>query len=357
MGTKIIVALLGAVVLATCSGCGKFGAGVASGAEAVSSAEPATKQSGAVAAQGPADSKDAAKSKDAGDSKEGDEARPHPLELPAEQIARLGVATTAVQEAHYASTFEGFGVVISHELVAQAAADLQTAAAASHLSDAALARAKRLAAGPGALGVDAVENAQRQQAADQAALLLARRKLTALLGVGFPWHGGAADGKLARIADGSNQLVRVTFPPVATAAAVPKVLRIASLDAPDAVAVTSHTVWAAPQDPTLPGRSVFAVLTNAALAEGSRVRAQAASDSASSGVVVPDAAVVITNGEYWCYVKKKEGTFQRVAIDASRPLGEGYFVADAITPGDQVVTTGAGLLLARELNASTAAED
>jgi len=358
MGTKITFALLGAIVLAMCGGCGMSNGGAASAAEAASSAEPATKQSGAVAAGEATGSKEAAKPKDAGEPKEGDEAHPHPLELPAEQVARLGVATTAVREAHYASTFEGFGVVISHDLVAQAAADLQAAAAASRLSDTALARARRLSEGPGALGVDTVENAQRQQAADQAALLLARRKLTALLGVGFPWHGDAADGELARIADGSNQLVRVTFPPATTATALPKSLRVASLDAPDAVALISHTVWAAPQDPTLPGRSVFAILTNAGLAEGARVRAQAAADSAAiSGVVVPDAAVVITNGEYWCYLKKKESTFQRVAIDASRPLSEGYFVADAIAPGDQVVTTGAGLLLARELNSSTAAED
>ena len=348
MGTRKIVALLGVVVLVTCGGCGRS-TGARAGAEAGASAKGAADSN-----SGDGDSKGEAR---AGEAQSGDAAHPHPLELPAEQAARLGVATTAVQEAHYSATFEGFGVVISHELVAQAAADLQAATAAARLSDAALARAKRLSEGPGALGVDTVETAQRQQSTDQAALLLARRKLTALLGVGFPWHGDAAGGELARIADGTNQLLRVTFPPVTTTAATPKVLRIASLDAPAAAAWTARTVWAAPQDPTLPGRSVFAVLINADLAEGARVRAQAPSDVAVSGVVVPDAAIVITNGEYWCYLKKKADTFQRVAIDPGRPLGAGYFVADAIAPGDEVVTTGAGLLLARELNASSAAED
>jgi hypothetical protein len=346
MDTKVIVALLGALALATCAGCGKTRAGAAEPRAEVDSKAP-------VGAKDESGAKKGSAARDSSDS-----AHPHPLELPAEQVARLGVATTPVQQALYASAFEGFGVVLSHELVAQAAADLQAAAAASRLSEAALTRAKRLAEGPGALGVDAVENAQRQQAADQAALLLARRKLTALLGVGFPWHADAADGELARIADGSDQLLRVTFPPVTTATPVPKLLRVASLDAPDAAAWTSHTVWAAPQDPTLPGRSVFAVLTNAGLAEGARVRAQSVSEPAAvSGVVIPDAAVIITNGGYWCYLEKKPGVFQRVAIDASRPSGEGYFVADAVSPGDRVVTTGAGLLLARELNAGTEAED
>jgi hypothetical protein len=358
MGTKVIIALLGAVVLATCGGCGRSNAEQASDhTEAAAASSDKTVSKDAADKAGPADKGDA-DAKGAGDSRNADDdAHPHPLELTAEQVAKLGVVTTAVQEAHYAGAAEGFGVVISHELVAQAAADLQAATAASRLSDTALARAKRLAEGPGALGIDTVENAQRQQAADQSALLLARRKLTALLGVGFPWHGDAAGGELAKLADGSNQLLRVTFPPSSAAASVPKVLRVASLDAPGDTAWTAHTVWAAPQDPTLPGRSVFAVLTNAGLAEGARVRAQTSSDSGAPGVVVPDAAIIITNGEYWCYVKKKEGVYQRVAIDSSRPSGEGYFVAEGISAGEEVVTTGAGLMLARELNSSTEAED
>jgi hypothetical protein len=323
MGTKTLILLLSSVMLVGCGAGGK------------STGEPAAERA-----------VDLAVKKE--DSRQ--------LELTSEQVARLGVVTTPVQPARYASRAEGFGVVISHDLVAQAAADLHSAAAAAQLSGAALARAKGLAGGPGALGADAVENAQRQQAADQAAVQLARRKLTSLLGVAFPWKDGAA-GELEKLADGAHKLLRVTFPADSAVTGTPRTLRVSSIDAIAGTAWSVHTVWPAPQDPSLPGHSVFAILTEATLAEGARVRAQAEPDSAVAGVVVPEPAVVVSDGQYWCYVRKKDDRYQRIAIDTSRPLGEGYFVADEIAAGDEVVTTGAGLLLARELNASTAAED
>jgi hypothetical protein len=329
MGTKALILLLSAVMLVGCGASGK------------STGEPPAARPG-----------DAKESPEAATQKE--ESRL--LELTPEQAARLGVGTSAMQAARYAGRAEGFGVVISHDLVAQAAADLHSTTAAAKLSEAALARAKGLAGGPGALGADAVENAMRQQTADQAAVQLARRKLTSLLGVAFPWPDGAG-GELERLADGAHKLLRVTFPADSAVTGTPKTLRVSSIDATAGTGWSARTLWAAPQDPSLPGHSVFAVLTDATLAEGARVRAQAESDSAVTGVVVPEPAVVISDGASWCYVKRNDDQYQRVAIDTSRPLGEGYFVADGLAAGDEVVTTGAGLLLARELNASTGTDD
>jgi hypothetical protein len=326
-------------MLAGCVGCTK------------TSAEPpgdAVKASTVQSAGADTEKEDAS----GGDAKK-EEARQ--LTLTPEQVSRLGVVTTAAQEARYTASSEGFGAVISHEFIAQATADLHTAAAAVKQSEAALARAQRLSSGPGALGADVLENAQRQHGADQAAVQLARRKLTSLLGVGFPWRG-ALDSELEKLADGTHELLRVTFPPDASLTGTPKTLRVSSIDAPD-IAWIARAVWAAPQDPTLPGRTVFAVLTDSTLAEGAHVRARSSADSSIPGVMVPETAVVITDGQYWCYLKKKDGVYQRVAIDSSRPLGDGYFVADGVAAGDEVVTSAAGLLLARELNSSTEAED
>lgn len=339
MGTKALRAFLCGAMLAGCVGCTK------------TSAEPPADQGGASA------TRSAGVDTKKGDTSEGDtrkdEARQ--LTLTPEQVSRLGVVTTAVQEVRYSASSEGFGVVIGHEFIAQATADVHAAAAAAKQSEAALTRAQRLSSGPGALGADVLESAQRQHGADQAAVQLARRKLTSLLGVGFPWRG-AADGEVEKLADGTHELLRVTFPPDSSLTRTPETLRVSSIDAP-AGAWIARTVWAAPQDPTLPGRTVFAVLTDSTLAEGAHVRAWSSADSSLPGVVVPETAVVITDGQYWCYLKKKNGVYQRVAIDSSRPLGEGYFVADGIAAGDEVVTAAAGLLLARELNASTEAED
>jgi hypothetical protein len=338
MGTKALRILLYGALLAGCVSCAKTGA------------EPPTADKEGAAAPATADAKKGDESAD--DTKK---AETREVALTPEQVTRLGIVTTAVQETRYSASSEGFGVVVSHELVAQVAADLHTAVAALKQSEAALARAQRLAAGPGALGTDVLESAQRQHGADQAALQLARRKLTSLLGTGFPWHG-EADSELQQLADGTHRLLRVTFPPHSSLDRTPETLRGSSIDAP-AEAWVARTVWAAPADPTLPGRSVFAILTDPTIAEGAHVRAWSAADSSTVGVIVPETAVVITDGEYWCYLKRKDGVYQRVAFDSSRPLAEGYFVAEGITAGDNVVTAAAGLLLARELNASTQAED
>jgi hypothetical protein len=333
MGTKALILLLSGVLLVGCSGGG-----------------PAAGQSAGHGATKEADPREAGAQEGGGEKKE-----TRQVELTPEQAARIGIVTTAVQSARYTRTAEGFGAILSHDVVAQAAAELHTSVAASRLSDAALARAKGLAGTPGALGADAVENAERQQAADQSAVQLARRKLTSLLGVAFPFHEGA-DSELEKLADGTHKLARVTFPMDAAITGTPKALRVSSIDAAAGTAWNAHTIWAAPQDPTLPGRSLFAILTDSTVAEGARVRAQAESDAAIAGVVVPEPAVVVADGLYWCYVKKNEDVYQRVAIDTNRPLGEGYFVADGIAPGEEVVTAGAGSLLARELNSGTEPE-
>jgi hypothetical protein len=364
-------------VVATCGGCARSSAEQAH--DAPEPAAAAKSQAGAPAAEPkeaadgkedakagaeakePAEAKEGADAKEPADAKEGaegKEGKEHEVKLTPEQVTKLGVAMTAAQATHYSAQPEGFGVAITHDAIAQAASELQTALASVRLSDKTYDRAKRLADGPGSLGVDALETAQRQQATDQAAVRLAQRKLTVLLGIEFPWHGEARDAEIEKLAEGSHRLVRVTFPPGGPATR-PKALRVSSLDAAAGSDWTARTVWVAPQDPTLPGQSVFALLTSADLAEGAHIRAQSLSDSSTAGVVVPETAVVINEGQYWCYVKKEkeEGVFQRVAIDASRSTGAGYFVSEGVDAGDEVVTTGAGLLLARELNASTGAED
>ena len=64
--------------------------------------------------------------------------------------------------------------------------------------------------------------------------------------------------------------------------------------------------------------------------EGERLDVWAAVDRAESGVIMPETAVVISEGKYWCYVEKQPGVFARTAINASRPIPGGYFVKEGI---------------------------
>jgi len=286
--------------------------------------------------------------------------------LPPEMVQRLGVITTPAQAVTYTPSAEGFGVVLGHDSIAQIAADIEIARAASKQSQAALERAKKLANGPGALGADAVENATKQTAADQASFALAQRKLTAALGLKFPRQGSDADGSvLTALANGTFKLARVTFPSGAFTGATPRELRLlplesSSADAPGGASVwTASTVWDAPQDPTIPGRSLFALLRTADIPEGARLQALPVSASGGlQGVLVPSSAVVVSEGRYWCYLRKGADSFTRAPITVDRPLAHGYFVsADRVAAGAEIVTAAAGLLLARQTNPSSESAD
>jgi hypothetical protein len=280
------------------------------------------------------------------------------LVLDKEQIEKLGVVTQPAGAASYMAEISGYGQVQGHENIALLTAEIATAQAAARQSGAALARIKQLAGTPGAFPTDALENAERQAAADAAALSLAQRKLTATLGQGGPWNAETGRGALADLAAGRTKLIRATFPPGALGAGAPRRLRVAQFDVGGKTRDwKTSAVWEAPADAAIPGRSFFALLSGSDVNEGERVQVWASAGAANAaGVLVPASAVVLNNDAYWCYVEKPAGTFARVAIDTSRPLRDGYFVAAGLAAGDAIVTRAAGLLLAREINPSTEAE-
>jgi hypothetical protein len=274
--------------------------------------------------------------------------------LTAEQVTKEGIATAPARAADYAPETTGYGVVIAHDAVAVAVAELTTAQAAAAQSRAAAARAQRLAGTPGALSADTVESATRQVAADTAALGLAGQRLSSVIGGASP-AGLTSGPALQDLASGRVRLLRATFPLGAPFSGTPASLRVARLDA--ATGWTVHQVWSAPADANLPGRSFFALLRQTDAGEGERLLVWApGAGPAQHGVTVPAASVVISDGRYWCYVAGKPGVYVRREVATDRPLGADYFVTQGITAGDQVVIAGAGLLLAHELNPSTAAD-
>jgi hypothetical protein len=283
------------------------------------------------------------------------------VKLTDEEVAKLGITTTAAAAVQYVPAKQGFGVVMSHDAIAQAVADVDTAQAGMRLSQAALARIARLDGTPGAQSAEARESATRQAAVDAAALRLAEAKSSAMLGQRPPWAGQNDSKMLTELAAGHAKLLRVTFPLGVLNGAAPNSLRTSRLDAATVgERWTARPVWEAPFDSTIPGRSFFAVLQHTDVGEGERVLIWAAGDNnserAESGIVVPPAAVVVIDGKYWCFVEREPSVFSRSPVDISRPTADGYFVRDSIKPGDLIVTSAAGLLLARQTNPSTEAE-
>ncbi len=277
------------------------------------------------------------------------------LTLKPEEVKSLGIAVQAAVPAQFTGRIAGYGVVTALDTIAQADSDFLTAQAAAAQSSAAAARARSLSTGEeAAISREQVEVADSKAAADAAALGLARRKTEAAFGLNSPWHDTASrSAVMRRLASGEEVLVRVTFSAIGGAA--PKRIEISRMGA-DRKSWTAHTVWDAPADAAVPGRSFYALVEGSDLAQNERVTAAIPTGTAQPGAKIPASALVYGESEAWVYVQTAANTFLRTKVDITRPLDDGYFVS-TVKPGDKVVTDGAGLLLAREINPSTEAEE
>ena len=268
-----------------------------------------------------------------------------------EQIERIGLQLLTVKPVAFADEATGYGTVLSHDSPAQAVAELVSAQATAKQSQAALARMQRLSGTPGAVSADAEESAVRQVALDSAALDLVKQRLSATYGQQSPWSAGAHMALLHALASGHTQLVHATFPFSELTGDIPTSLRIAPIGATSSKHWKITTLWAAPADPNVPGRSFFAVSNGSDLQEGERLIVWAPLSATTQGVVIPRSAVVISDGRYWCYLEEKRGSYIRKVIDIHKPFEEGYFLDAGVKAGDRIVIQGAAQLLAQESNA------
>jgi hypothetical protein len=274
------------------------------------------------------------------------------LTLTPEQLEKLGVTTQPAQAMEYRAETPGYGVVLEHQAIAQAVADLQTAEATARFSKASLERARQLQGTPGAVSTDVEQTAEQKAAVDSATLMLTTEKLSTTWGMQPPWKDNVHDPRVQSLAHGRMQLVRVTFP-LGALPGTPAELHGGRVGTtrPDATA-TMRPVWMAQADATIPGRSFFTLLPTGTVAEGERLQVWAATGAPISGVLIPTAAIVLSSGKYWCYVEKTPGTFTRVEVDTSKPVSGGYIVTEDVKPGDKIAVTAVGQLLAKETGAS-----
>ncbi len=293
-----------------------------------------------------ADKKDADKDKDEGPG----------ITLTEEQSEGLGLVTAKLAAGSYRGQVTGYGMVMSFDTIAQSDADAASAEAAAAQSQAAAARAQGLSTGEdAAVSRETYEAAAAKAATDAAAVLLARRKADAAYGPDAPWRNASQRAAiLARLQSGRTVLVKVTFP--IGVAVAPQRFTVSRMGT-NGKGWSTGAVWYAPADANIPGRSLFALVDGSGLAQGERVIATVPTGAAQVGVLVPRSALVMGESDSWAYLKTGENTYVRSRIDTSRPENDGYFVTQGFTPGQEVVTAGAGQLYAREVNPSTEPAD
>jgi hypothetical protein len=76
-----------------------------------------------------------------------------------------------------------------------------------------------------------------------------------------------------------------------------------------------------------------------------------------SGVFIPKSALIWYMDQALVYLKTAEETFSRRTLVHYSALADGYFIPDAIKPGEQIVTKGAQMLLSEELRGQIPSED
>jgi len=191
----------------------------------------------------------------------------------------------------------------------------------------------------------------RQAAADQAAISI-RDAIRGTWGEAVTgWVVNPDSQTMRSLLQQTAFLVQLVFPYDLPRAAV----RGKILVAPAMARASSHPasfVADSPQiDPAFPGETYFYLVNGGGLRAGMRVVARISMGGAPvTGVIVPSAAVVWHAGKAWAYVKDdKEDSFARFEVSTADETPGGWFNAIGFDDDDEVVVSGAQLLLSEEL--------
>jgi hypothetical protein len=286
------------------------------------------------------------------------------VRLSKESQAASGIVVHALEEARAGAAAEVYGVIVNVQPLIDlrarygaAVLDARSLRAAASNGAAEYQRLKRLFEDDRNVSERAVQAAETQWKADQARLAAAEQSAAAAqdtirAGWGDALARWATDPESAAFQSLAQQrevLAQITFPYDLSAQAGRAPLSLAPVSAPTE-ARSARFVSAAPQtDAAMPGVTYFYVVSAHGLRVGMRVAGQLKlGGNSREGVVVPSAAVVWHGGKAWAYVKDEDDLFVRKEVSTARELGNGWFDATHFQPGDEVVVSGAQLLLSEE---------
>lgn len=276
--------------------------------------------------------------------------------LSADDQSRLGVGTAILEAREIAQTAPAIIRVLDPAPLLAIESERVAAEAALRAS---MAQAKRLASLANedqSASLQSVEAARAQAAADQSRLDLLSGRLRFEWGARFADLAPAARASLLRdLTAGEAVLLRADAPQHAEG--LDGVVRVTSA-AGVAKTYSESLGLSGVVDPRMQTIGLFVVAREAGpagLSPGRVLKGGIETSQKIAGVVIPREAVIRVDGAAWAYVQTGGSTFERREIADPEFVEEGWFVVNGITPGDQLVTAGAGLLLAVE-RADEAAE-
>lgn len=133
----------------------------------------------------------------------------------------------------------------------------------------------------------------------------------------------------------------------------------AEIQTNDGTFIRADFVSSSPKtDPSLQGISYFyRVSAISKLPAGTNIVAYLPVGRSMTGVIIPDSAVVWSNGSAWFYLKTSSDTFVRLKVSMQSHVTGGWFVTEGVKPGDEIVIKGSQLLLSQASKAQVRGED
>lgn len=172
------------------------------------------------------------------------------------------------------------------------------------------------------------------------------------------WALSPDSGKLAPFLSGRQILLQITLPANSHLADDIKEIYIE----PSGVrsgASKAALISAAPQtDGAVQGESYFFQTDNGRIRPGMRVAAWITrQDENRIGVMIPKSALIWHLDQAFVYIKTGKDRFSRRLVAHFSAAAGGYFIGEGIEPGEELVITGAQMLLSEELRGQIPDED
>jgi hypothetical protein len=158
----------------------------------------------------------------------------------------------------------------------------------------------------------------------------------------------------------SNQevLIQITLPFDVAEPAQNSSIMIAPTAAPGQSIRASYLSRAPASSATIQGKTYFYHAKTKELRAGMQVNAlTSTSAKVNDGVIIPNAAIIWYAGKSWVYKKTAEDKFSRIPVVTDIEIGNGWFYQGNLKANDQVVTSGAQLLLSEEFKSQITNEN